>query len=500
MSKERWIARDNLAYPMLGSSAMPSQAFVFRHRPVRKAPVKMAERGINGGLVVTTVVRDPTPYDGVEHPCQVVDPFVRSGSAARPGRIGIGADGVDQHHARGLVKSMGTRLPRCSSPSFAEKVKDAIPLEVREALLPLVQLVKTVNECIERYDQKIEELGRKKYGHTTLLRQVKGVGPITSLAYVLTLEDPQRFASSREVGPYLGLVPKQEDSGDSQPQLGISKAGDRMLRRLLVGSSQYILGAFGPDSDLRQYGLRLCERGGKNAKKRAVVAVARKLAVETFCTTAAELVEDLSNASKKGHLQESLSTYTHPHVLVIDEVGYLTYGQDAANVLFHVVNDRHLRKRPMIFTTNKPLSEWGKVLHDEDLAAAILDRVLERGRFIHLDGPSGRTRHLNLEEVLPEKSERVRISGINGSEFPEPTAGTELNRRRQPFQSVAILNIQQLAGPGRLRKLVKLRASRLYCGLNCGLRFVPISSPKPLLFRDRSQQLTSTVSILRSVT
>jgi transposase len=108
---------------------------------------------------------------------------------------------------------------------------------------------------------------------------VKGVGPITSLAYVLTLEDPQRFSSSREVGPYLGLVPKQEDSGDSQPQLGIRKAGDRMLRRLLVGSSQYMLGAFGPDTDLRRYGLRLCERGGKNAKKRAVVAVARKLAV-----------------------------------------------------------------------------------------------------------------------------------------------------------------------------------------------------------------------------
>jgi len=181
--------------------------------------------------------------------------------------------------ARGLVKSMGTRLPRCSSPSFADKVKDAIPVEVREALLPLVQLVETVKDCIARYDQKIEELGREKYGHTTLLRQVKGVGPITSLAYVLTLEDPQRFASSREVGPYLGLVPKQEDSGDSQPQLGISKAGDRMLRRLLVGSSQYMLGAFGPDTDLRRYGLRLCERGGKNAKKRAVVAVARKLAV-----------------------------------------------------------------------------------------------------------------------------------------------------------------------------------------------------------------------------
>src|SRR6202047_5261306 len=126
--------------------------------------------------------------------------------------------------------------------------------------------------------RRLRSWAARKYGHTALLRQVKGVGPITALAYVLTLESPQRFASSRDVGPYLGLVPKQEDSGDSQPQLGISKTGDRMLRRLLVGSSQYMLGAFGPDTDLRRYGLRLCERGGKNAKKRAVVAVARELA------------------------------------------------------------------------------------------------------------------------------------------------------------------------------------------------------------------------------
>ena len=110
----------------------------------------------------------------------------------------------------------------------------------------------------------------------------------------------------------------------------------------------------------------------------------------------------------------------------IDELGYLTYGADAANVLFHVVNHRHLRKRPMIFTTNKPLSEWGEVLHDEDLAAAILDRVLERGRFIHLDGPSGRTRHLNLEEIWPATTERARISGIRVPEFPEPSPRTTI--------------------------------------------------------------------------
>src|SRR5215510_12556933 len=180
---------------------------------------------------------------------------------------------------RGLVKSIGTRLPNCSSPSFGQKVKDAIPEKVREALLPLVQFADALSACIQSYDQKIEELGSEKYGHTKLLRQVKGVGPITALAYVLTLENPEHFAKSRDVGPYLGLVPKQEDSGESQPQLGISKTGDTMVRKLLVGSAQYILGPFGPDTDLRHYGLRLCERGGKNAKKRAAVAVARKLAV-----------------------------------------------------------------------------------------------------------------------------------------------------------------------------------------------------------------------------
>jgi transposase len=180
---------------------------------------------------------------------------------------------------RGLVKSMGARLPKCSSMGFSKKVEEELPAEVREALLPLVRLAEEVSDCIKVYDKKIEQLGQEKYGDTQLLRQVNGVGPLTSLAYVLTLENPDRFGKSRDVGPYLGLVPKQEDSGDSQPQLRISKAGDMMLRRLLVGSAHYILGPFGPDTDLRRYGLQLCERGGKNAKKRAAVAVARKLAV-----------------------------------------------------------------------------------------------------------------------------------------------------------------------------------------------------------------------------
>ena len=180
---------------------------------------------------------------------------------------------------RGMVKTMGARVGGCSSVSFSGKAADQIPPEVRETLEPLLRLIQALSEEIKSYEKRIEKLGSEKYMDTKLLRQVNGVGPVTSLAYVLTLETPQRFKKSRDVGPYLGLVPQQEDSGDSQPQLGISKAGDRMLRKLLVGSAHYILGPFGPDTDLRRFGMKLCQRGGKNAKKRAAVAVARKLAV-----------------------------------------------------------------------------------------------------------------------------------------------------------------------------------------------------------------------------
>jgi transposase len=180
---------------------------------------------------------------------------------------------------RGLVKTMGAKLSGCTSVSFSQKATAEIPNEVRGTLEPLLRLIAALSDEIKAYGQWIEKLASEKYKHTKLLRQVTGVGAVTSLAYVLTLETPLRFAKSRDVGPYLGLVPKQEDSGDSQPQLGISKAGDQMLRKLLVESAHYILGPFGPDTDLRRFGMKLCERGGKNAKKRATVAVARKLAV-----------------------------------------------------------------------------------------------------------------------------------------------------------------------------------------------------------------------------
>ena len=199
---------------------------------------------------------------------------------------------------RGLVKSMGARLSSCSSESFSEKAAAEIPDEVGETLQPLLRLIATLSDEIKTFDRRIEKLASEKYMHTRLLRQVGGVGPVTALGYVLTLENPLRFARSRDVGPYLGLVPKQEDSGDSQPQLGISKTGDQMLRKLLVGSAHYILGPFGPDTDLRRFGMRLCEHGGKNAKKRAVVAVARKLAVLLHCLWASgEVYEPLGHGA-----------------------------------------------------------------------------------------------------------------------------------------------------------------------------------------------------------
>jgi transposase len=183
------------------------------------------------------------------------------------------------NHARNIVKASGSRLPSCSADSFAHKVAPDIPETLHPALLPVLDIIASLTKQIREYDRQIEQLCQDHYPETKLLRKVSGVGPLTALGYILTLEEPRRFQKSREVGPALGLVPRRDQSGDNDPQLRITKTGDAYLRRLLVGSAQYILGPFGPDCDLRRWGLKLAERGGKNAKKRAVVGVARKLAV-----------------------------------------------------------------------------------------------------------------------------------------------------------------------------------------------------------------------------
>jgi transposase len=183
------------------------------------------------------------------------------------------------NHTRDIVKASGSRLPSCSADSFARKVTPDIPDPLRPALMPVLDTIASLTQQIKSYDHRAEALCSEDYPETKLLRRISGVGAITALAYILTLENPDRFHKSRDVGPALGLVPKRDQSGEQDPQLRITKTGDPYLRRLLVGSAHYILGPFGPDCDLRRWGLKLAERGGKNAKKRAIVAVARKLAV-----------------------------------------------------------------------------------------------------------------------------------------------------------------------------------------------------------------------------
>ncbi|MFC1543660.1 IS110 family transposase [Gemmatimonadota bacterium] len=183
------------------------------------------------------------------------------------------------NHVRGIVKTAGGRVPRLWPDSFSKKAQDYIPDELRLTLEPILEEITRINVQIRDYDERIEYLAQEKYPETELLTQVPGVGTLTALAYVLTIEDPYRFTKSRQLGSYLGLRPRQDDSGDRRTQLRITKAGDSMLRKLLVQCANHILGPWGKDSELRDWGLKLCERGGKAAKKRATIAVARKLAI-----------------------------------------------------------------------------------------------------------------------------------------------------------------------------------------------------------------------------
>lgn len=183
------------------------------------------------------------------------------------------------NHVRGAVKPFGIRLPKCSVEAFPAKVRDRIPEALAPAIHPILETVASLTARVRGYDRELEALSRELYPETMLLRQVQGVGLLTALAFVLILEDPARFETSRAVGAYAGLTPGQDQSGDSDPQQRISGRGDEMLRRLLVQSAHYVLGPFASDSDLRRHGEKIAGRGGKNAKKRAVVAVARKLSV-----------------------------------------------------------------------------------------------------------------------------------------------------------------------------------------------------------------------------
>ena len=210
------------------------------------------------------------------------------------------------NHVRGAVKSFGARLPKCPARSFHNKAPEHIPEALRPALEPVLEQIASLTERIREYDRLLVAISKDHYPETELLCQVEGIGPLTALTFVLTLEDPYRFERSRSVGAYLGLVPATERSGDRDPQRRISKEGDQMLRKLLVGAAHYVLGPFGSDSDLRRHGQKIASRGGKNAKKRAAVAVARKLSVLLHrLWVSGEVYEPLYNAHRRQGQEEA---------------------------------------------------------------------------------------------------------------------------------------------------------------------------------------------------
>jgi transposase len=203
------------------------------------------------------------------------------------------------NHVRGAVKSFGARLPKCPARSFHKRASEHIPQALWPALGPILEQIASLTQRIRDYERELETISKEHYPETELLRQVEGVGTLTALTFVLTLEDPYRFEKSRSVGAYLGLVPARDRSGDRDPQKHTSKEGDEMLRKLLVGSAHYILGPFGSDSDLRRHGQKIASRSAKNAKKRAAVAVARKLAVLLHSLwMSGEIYESLRNAHR----------------------------------------------------------------------------------------------------------------------------------------------------------------------------------------------------------
>jgi transposase len=210
------------------------------------------------------------------------------------------------NHVRGAVKSFGARLPKCPARTFHKRAAEHIPEALRPALEPILETIASLTERIRDYDRKLEMISKEHYPQTELLRQVEGIGPLTALAFVLTLEDTYRFERSRSVGACLGLVPARDQSGERDPRKRISKEGDEMLRRPLVGSGHYILGPFGKDSDLRRHGQKMASRGGKNAKKRAAVAVARKLSVLLHrLWVTGEVYDPLHNAHRRQEREEA---------------------------------------------------------------------------------------------------------------------------------------------------------------------------------------------------
>jgi transposase len=202
--------------------------------------------------------------------------------------------------ARGLTKSFGERIRGRAPKAFKPAMGETLSPQLQVALSPLFGALETITARIHEYDAQIEKLAEESYPEVALLKQVKGVGTLIALTYILTLEDPRRFRKSRDAGCYVGLQPGRRNSGQCEPQLHITREGDSYLRMVLVQGAQHILGPFGEDSDLRRWGLKLAEHGGKSGKKRAIIAVARKLAVLLHhLWISCEAYEPLHNTRKR---------------------------------------------------------------------------------------------------------------------------------------------------------------------------------------------------------
>ena len=205
------------------------------------------------------------------------------------------------NYVRGVLKSFGLRVVKCESSTFARKAEPVVPDALAPALTPVLETLEQLNTQIRGYESQIAEMAEDSTEAQAIL-SIHGVGALTAMAFILSLERTERFACSRDVGPFLGLVPKERQTGASAPELRITKAGDSFVRKLLVNCAQYILGPHGKDSALRRYGERLKARGGKNMKKKAVIAVARKLAVLMHrLWQTGEVYEPLHGMADKAH-------------------------------------------------------------------------------------------------------------------------------------------------------------------------------------------------------
>jgi transposase len=266
-----WISRllEELGHEVIVANAR--QVALIHKNPRKRDPVD-AENLARLGRV------DPKLLSPIQHRSEEVQVhlgILRTREAVVRARTAL------VNRVRGAVKSLGGRIPKCSTKSFPRKALEHIPDPLRPALEPTLETIEHLSKQVRFFDREIEALCEEQYPETARLRQVKGVGPMIALAYRLVIDDPLRFPTSRSVGAYLGLTRRHDDTGDFKPELPITKAGDPVVRRLLVQGAQYILGAFGPDTDLRRWGLEYVQRcgGTKQAKRKATVAVARKLAV-----------------------------------------------------------------------------------------------------------------------------------------------------------------------------------------------------------------------------